>query len=170
MTRQALISDKWLSKVPFTKIRCTDFSGDLQWDIASGLRLGQPPPCLSLLLLFGYKGQQTIYKALVQCDGSLGCCHFYHISACPLPSSWGSGKDDWCKAYGILWASLEKYKMFSLLSSSQNARKCFHTVLHARTDPVFSIGLSAYVNPSSWCWPPSSFLKELKEQEEEFLH
>lgn len=148
-TRQALISDKWLSKVPFLKVRCTDLSGDLQGDVASVLRL-DPAPSLPFTVAAVLLQGATIYKALAHCDGSVCYCHLYHISACSLPSLWGSGKNDRCEACEILRASWEKHKSCHY----HHHHKCFHIVLRARADPVFSTGFSACVNPSS-CYLPS---------------
>lgn len=109
--------------------------------VASGLRLGPVPSCLLLQLLFGYKEQQTVHKALVQSDDSIYSCHLYHISPCPLPphgAVWGVCLGPWN------FLSFFENAWVVLIIIITNCENVFTNVLYARTDPVLIIGFSAY--------------------------
>lgn len=89
---------------------------------------------------------------------------FISYQCLPFPSFWGSGKDDWCEAYEVLWTSWEKYMVLSLSSSSQNAWKCFHALLRARIDPLFALDSQPMLIFAHAADLPSSFLKGLRKE------
>lgn len=94
--------------------------------------------------MFGSKGQCTIYKAPVECDGWSCRCHWY-ISA--YSSWWASGKDEWGAqavlgaSQGCVWVGIQT-----------------HTRLLAGTHPLVLLSPSGLIFPHV-CWPSTNLGK-----------
>lgn len=102
-------------------------------------------------------------KALIRCDGSLCCCHLYHISACPfLPFGEVARMID-----------VRPMKFFELLGRNtwychyhhhHKMLECFHALLRARIDPLFALDSQPMLIFPCAADLPSSFLKGLRKE------
>jgi hypothetical protein len=134
-------------------------------DVACGLRLDHVPSLTFTIAVVWIHG--ATYNLL----GSswIWWLILVYINGCPLASSWGSSKDDWCEACEILWASWEKYMLLSL-SLSHHVWKCFPTVLHARIGTLQHLGSQPVLILPHAAILPGSSLKELGSEGRECLH